>query len=261
VQRSSQKEFGMARLEDETRDALRRLSVPAERPRFFEELRSRMQEHDRVSARRWRLTSMAAAAVTVSAVAAASVLAAQTLHSSATEKTAVVDRTISCQVAPTHAVYVAASVEIHVIASLTNPARVIPAVVGVTTWPRYATPSDRSVILGQLNFSAAVKGLTVDPLRCRTSRKSVALRPAGLPSNGTHTASFLGGTYRVCRGASRVLVRYRVTEVGGLPQKAQVAVRNEDRRAKPLAYIDWTTKRVTTYTLAGCSPFQYITVP
>jgi hypothetical protein len=252
----------MPTLEDETRDALRRLSVPAERQRFFEELRSRMQEHDRASARRWRLTSMAAAAVAISAVAAASVLAAQTRHSSATGKTTVVDRTISCQVAPTHAVYVAASVDIHASPDHNNPARFFPALVGVTTWPRYATPNDpRSAILGQLALNGSEKGITVDPLRCRTSRNSVALLPAGLPSNGTDTASFLGGVQRVCDGAGRVLVHYRVTEVDGVPQQAHVAVRDDDRRAKPLAYIDWTTKRVTTYTPAACLPYRYIPVP
>jgi hypothetical protein len=252
----------MPTLEDETRDALRRLSVPAERQRFFEELRSGMQEHDRASARRWRLTSMAAAAVAISAVAAASVLAAQARHSSATGKTTVVDRTISCQVAPTHAVYVAASVDIHASPDHNNPARFFPALVGVTTWPRYATPNDtRSAILGQFSINSAEKGITVDPLRCRTSRQSVPLRPAGLPSNGTDTAHFLGGTYRVCAGAGRVFVHYRVTEVGGVPQKAQVAARNDDRRTTPLAYIDWTPKRVTTFTPAVCNPFQYLTVP
>jgi hypothetical protein len=260
VQRSSQKEFGM--LEDETMHALLRLSVLPERPRFFDELRNRMQEHDRASARRWRLAAIVAAAVAISVVAAASVLAAQTLRSSATGKTAVVDRTIACRVAPTHAVYVSGSVDIHVDANNTNTARFYPGVASVTTWPRYATPNDtRSAILGQLSINSAEKGITVDPLRCRTSRQSVPLRPAGLPSNGTDTAHFLGGTYRVCAGAGRVFVHYRVTEVGGMPQKAQVAVRSDNRRTTPLAYIDWTPKRVTTFTPTTCNPFQYITVP
>jgi hypothetical protein len=260
VQRSSQREFGM--LEDETKDALRRLSVPPERPRFFDELRNRMQEHDRASARRWRLTAIAAAAVAISVVAAASVLGAQTLRSSATGKTTVVDRTIACRVAPTHAVYVSGSVDIHASADHNNPARFYPGVASVTTWPRYATPNDpRSAILGQFTLNGSEKGITVDPLRCRTSRNSVALLPAGLPSNGTDTASFLGGIQRVCDGAGRVLVHYRVTEVDGVPQQAHVAVRDDNRRAKPLAYIDWTTKRVTTYTPAACLPYRYIPLP
>jgi hypothetical protein len=252
----------MPTLDDKTRDALRRLSVPPERPRFFEELRGRMQEHDRASARRWRSTGMAAAAVAISAVAAASVLAAQTRDSSPTGKSVVIDRTISCQVAPTRAVYVSGSVDIHASADHNNPARFFPAVVGVTTWPRYATPDDtRSAILGQFSINSTQKGIVVDPLRCRRSQKSVPLRPAGLPSNGTDTAKFLGGAYRVCDGAGRVLVHYRVTELGGVPKQAQVAVRNDNERMTPLAYVDWTTKRVTTYTPADCSPFQYIPVP
>lgn len=251
----------MPKLEDETRDELRRLSVPPERPRFFDELRNRMQEHDRASARRWRLIGIAAAAIAISVVAAASVLAAQTLRSSPAGKTSVIDRTVSCAVAPTHAVYVSAAVEIHVSANQTSPAQTYPAVAGVTTWPRYAKPNDTSVIVGQFNVNGAEKGIRVDALRCRPSRKSVPLRPAGLPSNGTVTASFLGRTDRVCRGAGRVLVHYRVTDAGGVPQKAQIAVRNDGRRAKPLAYIDWSVKRATTYAAASCSPFQYITVP
>jgi hypothetical protein len=263
VQRSSQKECVVPRLEDETKDALRRLSVPAEGPRFFEELRGRMQEHDRAAARRWRLTSLALGAAAVSALAAASVLAAASIHSAPAGKTAVVDRTISCRVAPTqYGVYVAAWVTIHRAADQNNPAYLFPANVGVTTWQRNAKPNDpRSPLIGQLAFNSAKKGVFVDRVRCRSSKRRVPLGPARLPSNGTNTESFKGGIQQVCRGAARILVHYRVTETGGVPQKAQVAVRDDNRRLTPLAYLDWTPKRVTTFTPISCSTYQSIANP
>lgn len=252
----------MPKLEDETREALRRLSVPPERPRFFEELRVRLQEHDRAAARRWRLTAIGAAAIAVVAVAAASVLAASSGGPSTSGKTTVVDRTISCQVAPTRQVYVDAWVTRHVGAEQNNPARDLPALVGVATWPRYAKPNDtRSAIVGQFGFNAANKGLVVDGVRCRTSHERVPLRPGDLPANGTATASFKGGIGQLCPAAGRVLVHYRVNQTGGIPQRAQVAIRDDDKRLTPLAYIDWTPKRVTTFTPNSCSTYPYVAVP
>lgn len=252
----------MRKLEDETKEALRRLSVPAERPRFFDELRGRMLEHDRAAARRWRLTSLALGAAAAAALAAASVLAATSGHSVASGKTTVVDRTISCRVAATHQVYVDALVTIHQAAEQNNPAYVFPANVGVATWPRYAKPNDtQSAILGQFGFKATKKGVTVDRLRCKTSAKRVPLRAAGLPSNGTNTESFKGGIRQLCPARPRVLIHYHVTEAGGLPQKAQVAVRNDNARRTPIAYIDWTAKRVTSFTPISCSTYPYMTVP
>lgn len=252
----------MRRLEDETREALRRLAVPPERARFFDELRGRMQEHDRAAARRWRLTSLALGAAAVSALAAASVLAATSGHSAASGKTSVVDRTISCQVAPTHQVYVGAWVTIHRAADQNNPAYVFPASVGVTTWQRNANPSDpRSPLIGQLAFNSSKKGIFVDRLRCAGSRRHVPLGSAGLPSNGTNTESFKGGIQQVCRSVTRILIHYRVTEVGGRPRQAKVAIRSDNARMTPLAYVDWTPKRVTSFTPINCTTYQSISNP
>lgn len=253
----------MRKLEDETTDALRRLVVPPERPRFFEELRGRILEHDRAAARRWRLTSLAFAAIAISVVAAASVLAAASSHSSAAGKTIVVDRTISCRVASKqYGVYVGAWVTIHRAADQNNPADVFPASVAVTTWQRNANPSDpRSPLIGQLAFNSSKQGISVDRLRCGGSRRHVPLGSAGLPSNGTNTESFKGGIQQVCRGATRILIHYRVTEVGGRPRQAKVAIRSDSARMTPLAYVDWTPKRVTSFTPISCTTYQSISNP
>lgn len=136
---------------DDVREALRRLSVPPESPRFFEELRGELHAQDRRAARRWRLASIALAAVAAAAVAAAAVLAGVAARSGAT---VVLDRTVSCRVAPTHAVYVSAWVTRNDGYSETvTPGRPDPGYVGVTTWPR-VNPNNRNDLIGQFAFSA-----------------------------------------------------------------------------------------------------------
>ena len=251
----------MPTIEDETRDALRRLSAPPERARFFEQLRHRMQEQDRRAARHWRAIGLALAAVVLAVVAAASVLAAETHRSAATK--VVLERTVSCRVLPrTHAVYIAAYVTLHVSGDANNPPRVFAGHVDVTTLPWKTHPSDpMSPLRGQFSFATNANSLTVDQARCNRSPLSVPFNPAGLSSNGTQTQSFNGGIQQVCTGAARVLIHYRVTEAGGAPLQAQVAIRDDDRRRRPLAYIEWSPKRVTTFTRSTCSPYRYIPYP
>lgn len=232
---------------------LARFPVPPERPRFFEELRDRMQEHDRESARRWRRVSATLAAVAAAAIASAAVLAATVVRSGGTT---VVDRTISCQVqflTTAHALDVQASTFSE---NPSSPSGTAPASVGVTTFARKVDPSDpKSSWVAQLAFQSVKNSLSVDRVKCRPSRRQVPFTSKGLTSNGTQTPTFKGGIQQRCISASRALIHYRIVETGGVPERAQVAVRNEDARFAPIAYIEWAPNRVTSYTESNCVPY------
>lgn len=240
--------------DENRRKALENLAVPPERARFFEELRERIHEHDRAMARRWRIVSLVLAVMLLAVFASATVLA-ETRNSSTTT----IERTLSCRISSRDAVYVSANVSFHINGDALNPARDVPGRVDVTTWPWQSNPEDaRSPVLGQLTFSATRDTPTVDRVRCAASHANVPFTAAHLVSQGTVTAAFNGGTQRVCSGAGRALIHYRITEVGGIPSKAQVAIREADARKAALAYIQWTTKKATVFTRSSCSPFRYI---
>lgn len=243
---------------DDVREELRRLSVPPESPRFFEKLRGELHAHDRRAARQWRVASISLAAVAASAVAAAAVLAGVAARAGA-GPTVVIDRTISCRVAPTHAVYLSAWV------TRQNPyepppGQVAPGLVGVTTWPR-VNPSNRNDLVAQFAFNAAESDVHVDSMQCGRTRSTVRFGPARLSPNGTDTRTFVGGIDQVCTGSPRVLIHYRIVETSGLPRTAQVGIRDDSARATPLAYVEWSPKRVTTFTNGNCVPFTSIRLP
>lgn len=234
--------------------ALARFPVAPEAPRFFEGLRERMSEHDRALARRWRRVSVALALVSVMAIAAAAVLAASSA-SSGPASTRVVDRTISCPVQflqNAHALDIGASTEID---NTTLPPAMRVANLDVFTVLRHTNPKDpRSFFVPQLEFLSRKDSLKTDTPFCRGSRRHVPLRSAGLPSNGTLTPSFVGRVNVRCIAAARALIRFRVTETGGVPTRAQVAIRNDDARTSPIAYLSWAPRRLTSFLENRCVP-------
>lgn len=228
----------MSKPDEGLREVLRRLSLPSESPRFFEELRERMQEHDRAAARRWRRLSIALAAVAASAVAAAAVLAAGVGSDSA--KRSVLDETFSCRVQVESSAH---AVELTAGAKARNPAFALLYT---------ASKKVNNEFVAQLAFGSAAKGLTVDRSLCRRSSHTIALRSTGLTRRGTVTSSFLGMFNDKCVTAARVLVRVRIGMVGGVPVQAQVAVRNDNAKSAPIAYVIWRPTRVTYFLDSEC---------
>lgn len=234
------------------RRALAKLELPPEPPRFFEELRERMREHDHAAARRWRRVSVVLAGVAVAAIATAVAFAASTLSVGGASK--VVEGTISCPVrvlTKAHAVDVGAWTVTH---NSALPASFRAAGIGVTTDPRNVKPGDpSSKQIIQLSLqSGAVNGMAVDVPFCSRSSRSVPLRPAGLPSAGTATPTFRSSFEQRCVTTARALIHYRVTEKGVVPVRAQVAVADDNPKMTPVAFVEWAPQRVTAFFGNSC---------
>ena len=232
--------------------ALEQLSLAPQRPSFFDTLRVRMHEHDRRAARRWRRMSAVLGVIAAAAVAATAVLASTVAHSSVS--TRVVDQTLSCAVqlrTSAHALDVSAETE------NTDPAaRTSAAYLDVYTFTKKATSNLSSPFVPQVEFGSVLDSLKVDRSLCRPSHRSVALRPSGLTPNGTVTPTFQGGFEQRCITAARALIRLRLSEVGGVPTRAQVAIRDDNAKETPIAYVVWGPKRISYSLEDNCVPYN-----
>jgi hypothetical protein len=232
---------------------LGRLAAPQPRPSFHDELWERVEAAERAATRRWRRTSIALAVVAVSAVVAATALAA-TLASSPHES--VIGETLSCATTlqgQRPVVSVQANVK----------TRQIP----VASLAVLTTPGGDVVVAGspnqvsqQLAVAAAKDGFGVDDATCAPSHRRVPLAAAGLPASTTITTTFLGSFWQSCAiadraRADRALLHVHVTLAGGVPTRAELAIRNEATN-KPIAYVVWTPTRVSSFFAQSCKVFH-----
>ncbi|HET7572349.1 MAG TPA: hypothetical protein VFJ77_06745 [Gaiellaceae bacterium] len=208
-------------------DRLERLTVPERRPEFLDELRGRLQEEDRASARRWRRVAVCAAAIALGAAAAASVVAAVARGGGST-----VDRTVSCATGDMG---------------------------GTRGFGLDAVPVQRSFGYGSLGVTTdqgstnlfvldtRFKGFQLDGRSCHTTRAEVPLTRRGLPSTPSQSG-------RCIFLPARILVRVRVRlDASGKPRSALVAVRMiRKQRQRPLAFAKWSPKRARTWFSTAC---------
>lgn len=231
--------------------ALEQLLLAPQRPSFFDTLRVQMQEHDRRATRRWRRMSAMLGVIAAAAVAATAVLAATVAHGSVPR---IVDQTLSCAVqlrTSAHALDVSADTE------NTDPAaRTSAAYFDVYTFTKKATSNPSSPFVPQVEFGSVLDSLKIDRSLCRPSHRSVALRPSGLTPNGTVTPTFQGGFEQRCITAARALIRFRLSEVGGVPTRAQVAIRDDNAKGTPIAYVVWAPKRISYSLEDNCVPYN-----
>lgn len=231
--------------------ALDQLSLAPQRPSFFDTLRVRMQEHDRRAARRWRRMSVMLGVIAATALAATAVLAATVAHGSVPR---IVDQTFSCAVqlrTSAHALDVSATTE------TTNPAaRTSAAYLDVYTFTKKATSNPSSPFVPQVEFGSVLDSLKIDHSLCRPSRKAVALAAGGLTPNGTVTPAFQGGFEQRCITAPHALIHFRLSEVGGVPTRAQVAIRDDNAKETPIAYVAWAPKRISYSLEENCVPYN-----
>jgi hypothetical protein len=229
----------MPATDEEVREWLGRLTVPPEPPRFFEELRARMQEQDRASAHRWRLVATAVAAVALSASAAAAVVAATGGAGST------VDRTVSCQVVSNVAVSAGARVA------------AVPATVQAAEFD--AVPRDAGLPIGPFTAlfvaSTVQKGYSLDGTLCHPASATLPLGRGSLPSAGAVRRGYYRGFSAVCVFKGRVLMRVRVKLAGnGSATKAELGLfRAGGPKPRPLAYVDWSPDLVRPYLSPRCT--------
>jgi hypothetical protein len=224
------------------RERLEGLNAPAPRPGFHDELWERVQAAEHAAARRWRLTSIALAVVAIAAIAAATALAAALNTSSGKS---VIDRTYSCVASPS------GGLPSVLIAAYVTTLK-YPGSFDVGTNPD-TSPGDNEAFY--LDWGALKNRLIVDPTGCSPVKRSVPLKPRGLPSNGVMTSTFAGGFYDTCNTTARIDVHLRITASGGVATSAQFAVQNE-RGGHPVAFVSWAPHREDTYLSSHCREFR-----
>jgi hypothetical protein len=68
----------------------------------------------------------------------------------------------------------------------------------------------------------------------------------------TATTSYLGSVNGRCVTTKRALVRFRITMRNGKPEKALVAVRNDDAKSKPIAFYRWSPRKISGHLGKTC---------
>ena len=157
---------------------------------------------------------------------------------------AVVDRTVSCQVP--------AQAGIPILTLQASPAS-RNKLIFAGLW---AKANDRNGSGGVLLLGAAnvANGFAAPDASWCTPAPRIPLAPAGVPREGVYPRYSPGlgdGAGSRCPTAARVTIRIRTTILGGTPVAAQLAVRS-GKKQRPIAFVDWTPKQVTTYLASDC---------
>ena len=222
------------------------LVAPPPRERFREELWERAQLQERRVARRWRALAIAATACAAAALGAAGVLAFSRGDSAAGATT--YDRTLSCPMAVQGGVPVA-RLSAHARYSFFNNGQNFSMV-------SYTGVMDKN---GQGYAGlAAVKGSYgfAMPSLC-TAAKRVPLEPAGLPLYDVYTAGQAGlgamDNGAQCFVGARATMRLHAS-IGrnDTPVSGRLALWTATNKPHPVAFVQWTAKRVAVYLSDDC---------
>jgi hypothetical protein len=180
--------------------------------------------------------ALGAGAVVVHASSAAPTLPASTI-----------DATYSCRVQAQHFISLDTSVTLPPVNG-----RAQPGVLSLSTGVKVIKHGDTTTVLSQLGVQAVKNGLKIDKSSCRHVKQQVPLKPKGLPTPATIvTPTLRGYDNENCNTTARVLFRLRLKLTNQKPSHALLAVRNTN--GKPVAFYNWTTKKVSIYTSLACS--------
>lgn len=223
-----------------TRHVVEQLELDPVDDEYFERTWDAIEAGQRTALRRWRRLALAFAVVALVAVGSAA--AVLTRPHAAVAK--VVEGTLSCAAQPRAGLHT-----ITVGGEVTVPNQYVGS---VHLWSIFKLSAGK--VVSQVEFAATETSVAVDRATCRPSRAIVPLAPAGLPSNGVVTPSFLGAFQEDCKVASaRVLVHYRVTLGPNGATAGKLAVRADDKRRTPIAYIGWKPTRMPSFLSSRCS--------
>lgn len=219
------------------------LVAPPARPGFREELWERAASQDRSLVRRWRTLAVISLTFGTAAASAAGVLA---FGGGGAAKA--IDRTVSCPIPIQGGV---PAFEIG-----TGPSgrtfysgkwHAYPGFMGISIGPQAAP------LIGVSSGSA---GYVLDQSLCARATR-IPLTRERLPAptiikSGDPVGYQLDDT---CLSAATIAIRLHVQfGRGGVPAEAQMAVKS-GKRLKPIAFIDWTPKRVSwTVSADNCHP-------
>jgi hypothetical protein len=219
------------------------LVAPPARERFREELWERAQLQDRRVARRWRALAIAAMVIAAGALGTAGVLAFSSGAGATTY-----DRTLSCPMAVQGGVPVA-RLSAHARYSFFNNGQnfSMVAFTGVVdkNGQGYA---GLGAVRGSYGFAM--------PSLC-TATKSVPLGPSGLPLYDVYTSGQAGlgamDSGAQCFVGARTTMRVHAT-IGrnDTPVSGQLALWTGKKKPHPVAFVQWTPKRVAVYLSDAC---------
>jgi hypothetical protein len=220
------------------RDVLNRIPEPPESPTFFDELWRRAENADRSAARRWRRVAIAVVAAAITAAASVGVVAATRSPAST------FDSTVRCSLEDRGGV----------------PAFSLAAYPGLTTPTGFVISSSVIVTTGsntQLLFMDWKQDhFRLDEQNCHAAPR-IPLSRAGLPHvpqvfrRGQHVQFDLD-----CTVGKLVFRLWMKRSSGGKVTEAKLAVR-ATKKAKPIAYVDWTPAKLTAYSVppSACSAY------
>ena len=243
--------------EESVADAVERISPP-ERPEFFDEFWEAVRSDQESRRRKRKFAFVAATVAAVAAVAAAGVYAAPALFSSVNGSTAVIDSSYSCAVEPrgdSAAFDLTGGVTIPNAPARLNPTGkpgTIPAFFDFYS----ADKRSQNMLIPQIEFTARKGWFKVDRSVCRSTTRHIAVNSRGLASQGTVTLHFLGDFSDRCLSARRVLIHVRLTMKSGVPDSAEVVIRDDTKASAAIAFVKWQPRAITYYLAARCSKSQ-----
>lgn len=245
------------------------LVPPPPRRRFHDELWEKVAAAEHAAARRWRTIAVAAVSVAIAGTSAAGVLALGSGGSGP------LDRTLTCP-APQDRLAVLAQVKGPTTyayqAGSPNPNKDVPWYPGLPLHTRpvphpalLEVDAGRRVVINQgvhtlyqTTFAGASpsykSGYSFDGTVCKQA-KTIPFASTGLKKIGVFTGTQGGGVSAECTLASPATLRMRVTvDKSGAPTAAKLALLG-GKKLRPVAYVEWTPKRVSVWLAAGCDPY------
>jgi hypothetical protein len=176
------------------------------------------------------------------------------VHASSAARTgaagpATTDATYSCRVRREHFIDISGSVTL-------PPAngRQQPGVLVLTTGVKTITRNGVTITPSQLGLRAVKNGLKIDKKACQRVKRTIPLKPKGLSGPPiTVTPTHQGFDSERCGTKARVLVRLRLTTTNQIPSHALLAVRNDDAKRRPIAFYNWSPKKLSLYTANSCT--------
>lgn len=226
------------------------LVAPPPPPDFRDRLWELAEERAHRRAWRWRVVALAATAAGAAAVSAATVLA---FGSGAAAPTTTFDQTVRCTVPvvggapvfvlraePDHSTAISGGSKMLFLAGQVD---VVLDATGIGYGQVFAA-----------GFTSVRNGWgPADKNLCKPAPR-IPLSHAGIPREGVYVkgeTGLNGGAGARCLSGATITVRVHATIVAGAATAGQVAVRS-GKHLRPMAFVDWTPKRLTTYLTSDC---------
>lgn len=158
-----------------------------------------------------------------------------------------IDATYSCPVSSQHYVDFSANATLPPAQSKPRPGGLF-----LTTGVRTTRKNGVTTAVAQAALQAVRNSLRIDKRSCRRVAHQIPLKPTGLGQPEKATPTFRGYINQRCTTAPRVLFRLKVELTAGTPTHALLAVRNDNAKSRPIAFYNWTARKVYAYTGASC---------